>query len=598
MRSWDHDLGADQPHLLDAADGRDLTSQPGGGLRGAGVDLSDDGRFLVTSWQNPSAGAALRDTLVRIEVDTGERITVADDPGGDLGNPAVSPDGSAVAFTRETISTPLQPPRTTLCCVRFGETVREVTAHWDRWPTSVTWSRDGKTLIVTADDNGRGPIFLVDPDTEDYLNALADVARLWPACIQARTYGGSVGSACLSFKFSAGKPVVENHDPRWCDVEFTDRESGTVKKLTKLYMNSRDEPGPQGWQTHWYWYRREITETQDILFKPVRVDEGGKAPTFTPDRVINHNFGFCPVVWIQNEPDQHALDGVSDIACVLELIEGLDQLTSQAHRGILANCDPTLVLTTDMEFSSLRKGSDNAIKLPPGSGAQYLEISGSGPERALTMAAQLRRYALEVAQCVLDNAGEVAQTATEIQRSYASMLARADILREQYGQRGVLPLLEMMLKAARMIEQGDVLSPDGQQMELDLPPRMVDGEDGPQLQPRQLGPVELSARVDLQWGPYFERTVDEALKATQTAAAAKASGLVDAEHATKYVARYFDVQDPEAMLRSMVEAAAEQQREMDEQMMMASAVQGGEDVFAAYAAAEAAEEAAEEGDEA
>ncbi len=165
VRSWDHDLGPDQPHLLDGADGRDLTPEPGGGLRDAGIDVSDDGNFIVTSWQNPSAGAALRDTLVRVEVGSGERATVADDPGADLGSPAISPDGRMLAFTRETISTPLQAPRTTLCCLHFGGEVRELTAHWDRWPTSVTWSRDGAMLVVTADDNGRGPIFLVDPDT-------------------------------------------------------------------------------------------------------------------------------------------------------------------------------------------------------------------------------------------------------------------------------------------------------------------------------------------------------------------------------------------------------------------------------------------------
>ncbi|MGE2714977.1 prolyl oligopeptidase family serine peptidase [Mycolicibacterium litorale] len=165
VRYWDHDLGPDHPHLLDTADGRDLTPAPGDGLREADVDLSDDGRFLVTSWHDPAPGAAIRGTLVRIEVGSGERTTVADDPGADLESPAISPDGTTVAFTRETISTPLLAPRITLCAMRFGEEVRELTADWDRWPTSVTWSRDGSTLVVTADENGRGPIFFIDPDT-------------------------------------------------------------------------------------------------------------------------------------------------------------------------------------------------------------------------------------------------------------------------------------------------------------------------------------------------------------------------------------------------------------------------------------------------
>lgn len=165
VRHWDHDLGPDQPHLLDIADRRDLTPHPGGGLRDAEVVLSDDGRFLVTTWQLPAPGAALRGKLVRIELDSGERTTIADDPGADLGGPAVSPDGATVAFTRESVSTPLQAPRITLWLLRFGGDARELTADWDRWPTSITWTHDGSALVVTADENGRGPIFLVDPDT-------------------------------------------------------------------------------------------------------------------------------------------------------------------------------------------------------------------------------------------------------------------------------------------------------------------------------------------------------------------------------------------------------------------------------------------------
>lgn len=165
VRYWDHDLGPDQPHLLDAADGRDLTPQPGGGLREADLDLSDDGGFVVAAWQHPAPGAAIRGTLVRIDVGTGERMTLADDPDADLGAPAISPDGSAVAFLRETVSTPTQAPRITLCCLVFGETARELTAQWDRWPTSITWTRDGSALLVTADDHGRGPVFRVDPHT-------------------------------------------------------------------------------------------------------------------------------------------------------------------------------------------------------------------------------------------------------------------------------------------------------------------------------------------------------------------------------------------------------------------------------------------------
>ena len=165
VRYWDHDLGPDHPHLLDVDGPRDLTPQPGDALREADFDVSPDGSFVVTSWHDPAPGASVRGTLVRIDMITAQRATVADDADADLEFPAISPDGTAVAFTRETFSTPDTAPRITLCHMRFGESPIELTGDWDLWPTSVTWRVDGSTLIVTADENGRGPLFTVDPSS-------------------------------------------------------------------------------------------------------------------------------------------------------------------------------------------------------------------------------------------------------------------------------------------------------------------------------------------------------------------------------------------------------------------------------------------------
>lgn len=167
VRHWDHDLGPDHAHLLRVESGaaQDITPQPGMALNEATVDLSADGSFAVASWQVPASGAALRSVLVRIDIATGERTVIVDDPVADLGSPAISPDGTAVAYLRETHSTPEQAPRITLCRQVFGAEPVELTADWDRWPASVTWSHDGATLLVTADDNGRAPIFAVDPSS-------------------------------------------------------------------------------------------------------------------------------------------------------------------------------------------------------------------------------------------------------------------------------------------------------------------------------------------------------------------------------------------------------------------------------------------------
>ena len=163
VRHWDHDLGPGQPHLIDVSGRRDVTPRPGDGLREADVDVSADGRFAIASWAVPSPGASVRRTLVRVEIATGERTTIAEDLRADLGSPVISPDGSAVAFVRETHSTPASAPRITLCSMTFGGSPVELATNWDRWPASLAWTADGAKLIVTADEAGRRPVFVVDP---------------------------------------------------------------------------------------------------------------------------------------------------------------------------------------------------------------------------------------------------------------------------------------------------------------------------------------------------------------------------------------------------------------------------------------------------
>ncbi|MBD5785822.1 S9 family peptidase [Cellulosimicrobium terreum] len=196
----EHDDTPD-PRLLDLRDVSRGVGQgsatgqagPGRALQEHSADLSADGTTLVTTWEVPGPGPSVRSTLVAIDTATGERRTLVDEPGAEARGPRISPDGAYVAFVRETLTTPQQAPEETLAVVPLHAparpagsadadgasddapttraenhaTPRTLVPHWDRWPTSVRWLPDGSGLLVTADDDGRGPVFLVafSPDS-------------------------------------------------------------------------------------------------------------------------------------------------------------------------------------------------------------------------------------------------------------------------------------------------------------------------------------------------------------------------------------------------------------------------------------------------
>jgi Tol biopolymer transport system component len=95
----------------------------------------------VTTWSIADPHGSRRTALVAVETTTGGRRTLVDDPNGECGAPAISPDGRSVAFLRESLSTPDEPVDIVLRVVPLeGGEARDVAPGWDRWPDRAVWS--------------------------------------------------------------------------------------------------------------------------------------------------------------------------------------------------------------------------------------------------------------------------------------------------------------------------------------------------------------------------------------------------------------------------------------------------------------------------
>ncbi len=182
VRYWDHDLGPEQPRLFAArwagepeagGDGdpgnaprlelTDLTPDAGRALTEADSAVSADGSFVVTSWQRIDGHTDLAAGLVRVDCATGSRTELAAPAKVALGLPAISPDGTQIAYVREDFGTADEPHRISLWIMpATGGEPRELPLEGELRPSSLDFSPDGRTLYFTADQNGRAPVFALD----------------------------------------------------------------------------------------------------------------------------------------------------------------------------------------------------------------------------------------------------------------------------------------------------------------------------------------------------------------------------------------------------------------------------------------------------
>ncbi|MBC7723150.1 MAG: S9 family peptidase [Burkholderiaceae bacterium] len=185
VRYWDADLGPAEPHLLSVplaglredavpavATGdtqqlpRPIDLTPGSGRTGntAGQVLTADGTTLIAALRVQEQRSG-RYVLASIDVATGVRTILFDEPDVQFQAPTVSHDGSRIAYVRTELSTPDGPADQEVWTAGIdGSAPRRIATDWDRWQSSMVFDTDDLAIIATADDNGRGPIFRLPLD--------------------------------------------------------------------------------------------------------------------------------------------------------------------------------------------------------------------------------------------------------------------------------------------------------------------------------------------------------------------------------------------------------------------------------------------------
>ncbi|WIB61496.1 prolyl oligopeptidase family serine peptidase [Curtobacterium sp. MCLR17_007] len=203
VRYWDHDLGPDQTHVLalDLADLTeptdaepltgvatdasatgttdttlpkpypahlpnpiDITPRPGRSLDHVSGALTPDGSTLIAAVGVHEARGQ-RTVLVAIDVATAERTALFDDPDVDHELPALSHDGTTIAWVRTVRATPAGANQQEVWVAGIdGSDPRRIATDWDRWPNELVFASDDTAVLATADQDGRAPVFRLPLD--------------------------------------------------------------------------------------------------------------------------------------------------------------------------------------------------------------------------------------------------------------------------------------------------------------------------------------------------------------------------------------------------------------------------------------------------
>lgn len=431
-------------------------------------------------------------------------------------------------------------------------------------------------------DNRFPEIGCYDPNTQDFARTIATVGSLPVKLIRARNIGGSTGTSAISWSFINGKPRYEVHHGKHLFVhEWEDREELIPRHVSEIYWYPQDDYDAQKRRVvkNWYWYRRDWLPDADLVFMPVLVQAGGGEPVWEPDpnRSEVHNDHRCHLTWIQNLPSEE-IDGLPDYEGLYDSFDALDLIHSVLVRGTTLNLDPTLVLKMDPDLinrGGVSKGSDAALKVGETGDAKYLEIAGQGVTAGLALFEEMRRTTLEAAQCIVPDPATIASqgvSSLSIKAIFAPMLAKGDVLREQYGKairwslEGPCTIARARMRSRFAIVDDvtgeEITGDDGLPVEVeefvDLPPRVetkqvVDELDGSArtvtiVTPRDPGEGET---IDLRWGPWFPLTPDDQQKQVTTLVAATGGKpFMSSETAAEINARTFGL-DPELERRRL-----------------------------------------------
>lgn len=434
------------------------------------------------------------------------------------------------------------------------------------------------TALIFGEDGEKGfPAVSCeeDPDSEDFVQAIAEAAELGDVFAEARDAAGIRGTAVLSYAWIDGEPRVEVHNRKQITVlEWLDESRDLPQVVVKIWPTKVPAIGVGGVlieQAGWMAREWSGPRTQPIAPNAppgsVAVVEPGadRIYRYVPEAPMAKArweltappvaLDDCPVVWWRNEK-REGHDGRGDYEGQEGMLDQLNQALCATAGGTIRNADPTLVLGLDPTANNgepVRKGGYNAIYAGP-HGADYLEISGTSTEAGLKTTDKLKAFVLEDGDVTLldpEKMAGLAQSGEALRRLLFPMVKRAQKLRRQAASAIVRVL-------AGLLRQAQQLAATKPGVTFGLPPRVEKTTTAGGVEqivsetPRVPGKGK---RLTVAWAQMFPPSATDRLQEVQTTQAANGGKpVISMRTGVEVSAPLFDVTDVDQEVADVLDA--------------------------------------------
>lgn len=363
---------------------------------------------------------------------------------------------------------------------------------------------------------------------------------------------GSIGSAAIRMRVFKSSPHFDLLDVEYCTpVWRKDAPDTLLKVISKRKYLGRDLAA-EGYDIdkddldNSFWLQCIWCDKAETWFNPVKCTIDKKLQIFTPDkdRSYNHQIGVVPIVWIKNLRTQNTIDGICTFEAAINNQILIEYMLSQVARSHMYNSDPLIHIagTLEAEMGDAPKPQNQSvIETPPDTTVNLLELKGTASDAVLQFVTTARDLAIESIRGNRLNPDKVNQgeiSGRAIEMSLGPLLLLCNNLRNSYGERGLLPLIQLIIAASK----NTLIKIRGQALSF-----------------------EDSMHLTLKWPDYFSKTPYDRNQDAQTFQLLTKANLISEETALRYMAMDYDIEDVEA---EIVRINAERDQRIKEQVQL------------------------------